>query len=83
MGLSPSTGAGMGDKIEASDSDHALDPLRGMVMAGMLEGDSYWGPDKDPFSAQIEDAGTKYEWQLIDGKAVLTTTGGGGRSQDS
>jgi phage terminase large subunit-like protein len=76
MGLSASSGVGMGDKIEKSDSDHALDPLRGMVMAGMLEGASFYGPDRDPFNAQIEDAGTRYGWKLVDGQAVLVSERG-------
>lgn len=69
MGLSAQMG--MNDKIEKADPDHLLDPLRYGVMAGMMEEGVFQSPSEDPFLSQIPDAAAKYEWKLVDGKAVL------------
>ena len=64
-GLTQAAGVGMGDKIEKADSDHAIDALRYIVMAGPLEGDTYLGPDRDPFLSQLDDQ-PGAEWVLMD-----------------
>ena len=62
-GLTQTPGWGMGDKIDKTDSDHALDALRYIVMAGPLEADTFYGPDKDDYDSSVEGP-EEAEWVL-------------------
>ena len=74
-GLTQAAGMGMGDKIEKADSDHAIDALRYIVMAGPLEADSFYSPDRDPFDPDLEEA-PYAEWILgADGQPLLKIRG--------
>jgi len=80
-GLTQSTGIGMGDKIEKSDPDHAIDALRYIVMAGPLEGSTFFGPERDDFDPTIEH-GSVAEWVLENGQAVLKVSRSGRNNLD-
>lgn len=63
-GLTQASGWGMGDKIDKTDSDHAIDALRYIIMAGPLEPGGYSGPDSDPYSSAINDGSMSAEWAV-------------------
>lgn len=80
-GLTQASGWGMGDKIDKTDSDHAIDALRYIVMAGPLEPDFYSSPSSDPYNPDIQSP-TDPEWVIgPDGQVGLRLLSGGKREE--